>query len=346
MFTTKLIPYTVQMRPNGEASEADLWNVADLQQYNPTVQSQLGQSNDIVDLSNINTFSDLFRSFCQYYESDLKDVGEEVDWLQNVTFGLSSDWEPNSDWEPPEKIVEGTLYIGNYGVRRTLADRQSGDRRDQGRDFDDAEEKPLYFLMYTPVENTTQAYLLLERSQRYGAKDPFYATLQRWIRKNYSDKINVTIDPVKTSEIFPKMREADRTVRLRLEKDGTPDLVHEDFNPVFGHQEMKQTTEFRPKAGEDMDLIVDELKEWHNDPRRSFETIDNVAYNNVKITIEKNGSKETISLTKDEVKLRKNIDLSNTVEKGDIPPLTEISSQAHEFISTITGDDTTSSLFK
>lgn len=279
MFTTKLIPYTVQIHPSREASEADLWDLANLQQHNPTVQSRLGQSNDTVDLSHVETFSDLFSSFCQYYESDLKVGGEDIDRLQNATFALSSDWKSS------EMIVEGNLYLGDYNVIRSIVNIQSGVRRERGRDLDDAEEKPLYFLMYTPVENATKAYLLLERTQRYGAKKLLYSTLQEWIRKNYADNITVSIDPIKTNDIFPKMREADRTVRLRLEKDGTPEQVHTDFDSVFAHNEMKQTTEFRPKAGEDMDLIVDELEAWHNDPRRSFEMIDNMEYNSVKVTV-------------------------------------------------------------
>lgn len=339
MFTTKLIPYTVQIHPNGEASEADLWDLADLQQYNPTVQSHLGQSSDTVDLSNVESFTDLLRSFCKYYKYDLKLVGEDMDRLQNATFALRSDWKSS------EKIVEGNFHLGNYNVIRSIVNIQSGDRRERGRDLDDAEEKPIYFLMYTPMENATQACLLLERSQRYGAKKSLHTTLQEWIRENYSDEITVTIDSIKTCEIFPKLREADRTIRLRLEKDGAPAHVHEDFNSVFGHNEMKQAINFRPKSGNDMDLIVDELEAWYNDPNRSFETIDGVEYNNVKITIKKNGSEKTISLTKGELNLRKNIDLRDIVEDGDIPPLPEISSRAHKFLSTITGDDTTSSLF-
>lgn len=341
MAATKLIPYTVQVHPTGEASEEDFWNLANLQQYDTSIQSQLGQSTDTAGLSDAETFTDLFREFCQYYESNLADLGEEVERLSNVTLALSSDWESSGN------IVEGNLYLGNYGVVRNLTNRQSGNRRERERDFDDSEEKPLYFMVYTPSENATEAYLLLERSRRYGAKEPFHVTLRRWIWENYSDEINVRIEPVKTDEIFPRMREADRTVRLRLEKDGSPAQLHSDFDPVFDQDEMKQAIEFRPEGGDDMNLVVDELEAWYNDSETAFETIDGVSYNNVKITIEKNESSETISLTKGEAELRKNIDLSDIAEEGDIPALTEISSRAHGFLSTVTENDTsTSSLFR
>lgn len=341
MAATKLIPYTVQIHPNGEASEDDLWDLTKLQQYDTTIQSQLGASSEDPAVSDVDTFTDLFRAFCQYYETNLADLGEEVDRLTNVTLALSTDWESS------EQVVEGNLYLGNYGVVRNLVDRQSGERRERGRDVDDAEEKPLYFMIYTPSGNATEAYLLLERSRRYGAKEPFHITLRRWVRENYSDEINVKIDPVKTEDIFPKIREADRTARLRLEKDGTPDHLHPDFDSVFDQDEMKQAIEFRPEGGDDMDLVVDELEAWYNESPTAFETIDGVSYNNVKITLEKNNSDETISLTKGEAKLRKNIDLSDIAEEGDIPVLDEISSRAHGFLTTVTGDETgTTSLFR
>ena len=341
MAATKLIPYTVQIHPNGEASEDDLWDLTNLQQYDTTVQSQLGASSDAPAVSDVETFTDLFRSFCQYYETNLADLGEEVERLSNVTLALSTDWESS------EQVVEGNLYLGNYGVVRNLVDRQSGERRERGRDIDDAEEKPLYFMTYTPSGNAKEAYLLLERSRRYGAKEPFYITLRRWIREYYSDEVNVKIDPVRTEDIFPKMREADRTVRLRLEKDGSPDQLHSDFDSVFDQEEMKQAIEFRPEGGDDMNLVVDELEAWYNDSETAFETIDGVSYNNVKITIEKNNSDETISLTKGEAELRKNIDLSDIADEGDIPVLSEISSRAHGFLTTVTGGRTgTSSLFR
>lgn len=340
MAATKLIPYTVQIHPNGEASEGDLWDLTDLQQYDTTIQSQLGQSSGTPRVSDVETFIDLFRAFSQYYETNLADLGEEVDGLSNVTLALSTDWESS------EKVVEGNLYLGNYGVVRNLVDRQSGERRERGRDIDDAEEKPLYFMMYTPHENANEAYLLLERSPRYGAKEPFHITLRKWIRQNYSDEVNVKIEPVKTEDIFPKMREADRTVRLRLEKDGSPDQLHTRFDSVFDQDEMRQAIEFRPEGGDDMNLIVDELEAWYNSSDTAFERIDGVSYDNVKVTIEKDGSDETISVTKGEAKLRKNIDLSDIAEEGDIPVLSEISSRAHGFLTTVTGDDTgTRSLF-
>ncbi|ELZ88108.1 hypothetical protein [Haloferax volcanii] len=341
MAATKLIPYKVQIHPNGEASEDDLWDLTDLQQYDTTVQSQLGTSSEAPAVSDVESFTDLFRSFCQYYETNLADLGEEVERLSNVTLALSTDWESS------DQVVEGNLYLGNYGVVRNLVDRQSGERRERGRDIDDAEEKPLYFMTYTPSGNAKEAYLLLERSRRYGAKEPFYITLRRWIREYYSDEVNVKIDPVRTEDIFPKMREADRTVRLRLEKDGSPDQLHSDFDSVFDQEEMKQAIEFRPEGGDDMSLVVDELEAWYNDSETAFETIDGVTYNNVKITIEKNNSDETISLTKGEAELRKNIDLSDIAEEGDIPVLSEISSRAHGFLTTVTGGRTgTSSLFR
>lgn len=340
MAATKLIPYTVQIHPNGKASEDDLWDLADLQQYNTTIQSQLGASTEPPAVSDVETFTDLFQEFCTYYETNLADLGEDIDRLSNVTLALSTDWESS------EQVIEGNLYLGNYGVVRNLVNRQSGERRERGRDIDDAEEKPLYFMMYTP-SNAKKAYLLLERSRRYGAKEPFHITLRRWIRNNYSDEINVKIDPVRTEDIFPKMREADRTVRLRLEKDGSPDQIHSDFDSVFDQEEMKQAIEFRPEGGEDMNLIVDELEAWYNESETAFEVIDGVSYNNVKVTIEKNNSDETISLTKGETELRKNIDLSDIAEEGDIPVLSEMSSRAHGFLTTVTGGRTgTSSLFE
>lgn len=340
MAATKLIPYTVQIHPNGKASDGDIWDLNDLEQYNTTVQSQLDQTSDTPEISNVETVIDLFRTFCEYYETNIADLGEEVDRLSNVTLALSSDWEPS------EQVVEGNLYLGNYGVVRNLVDRQSGERRERGRDLDDAEEKPLYFMMYKPSENAKEAYLLLERSRRYGAKEPFHIALRRWIRDNYSDEVNLKIDPVKTEDIFPKMREANRTVRLRLEKDGAPDQLHSNFSSVFNQDEMKQAIEFRPEGGDDMNLVVDELEAWYNNSETAFETIDGVSYNNVKITVKNGNSDETISLTKGETELRKNIDLSDIVEEGDIPVLAEISSRAHGFLTTVTGSRTgTSSLF-
>jgi hypothetical protein len=341
MAATKLIPYTVQVHPPRKTSEDDLWDLRDFQQYDTTYQSRLSDLNNQDQVTNVNSFIELFCEFCRQYESDLEDLGETFERMSNKTIAVSSEWKSS------ELIVEGNLFLGNYGVKRNLTNRQSGERREGERDFDDAEEKPLYFLLYIPPESTTTGYLLLERSRRYGIKEPFHVTLRKWVWDNYSNDINVKMDPVKTEDIFPKMREADRTSRLRLEKDGSPDQLHSDFDSVFDQEEMKQAIEFRPEGGDDMNLIVDELEAWHNESETAFETIDGVSYNNVKVTIEKNNSDETISLTKGETELRKNIDLSDIAEEGDIPALSEISSRAHGFLTTVTGGRTgTSSLFR
>jgi hypothetical protein len=332
MAAVKLIPYTIRIHPQDEASEEDLWDLADLEQYNANYQSRLDESGEAGGLSDVTTFTDLFNQFCERYEEEPKDLGE-IDGFRNKTFALSEDRESS------DTVIEGNLFLGDYGVVRNLLNRQSGDRRERARDVDDSEEKPLYFLVYTPPQDAKRAHLIMERSRRYGAKEPFAHTLRNWIRDNYSDEIMVKIDPVTTDEIFPRMREADRTVRLRFEKDGKPGELHSDFDPIFDADSMKQAIEFRPESGEDMELIVDELEAWYNDPRQSFETIDGETYSNVKITVEKNDSNETISLTKGEVQMRKNIDLSDISEEGDIPALRKISSRAHGFLSTIKEDN-------
>ncbi|WP_248908123.1 hypothetical protein [Halocatena marina] len=334
------MPYTIRIHPKGEASEADRWNLSEFQKYIDSVQSRIGQLSAEVKISDSDTFMDLLCKFCKHYESNLEKLEDKDDQLANVTFALSPDWKPS------ERIVEGNLYLGNFGVVRNIVDTQDGKRQERGRDLDDSEERPLYFLIYMPSGNASEAYLLLEHSQRYGAKKPFKVVLQSWVQR-YSANVIVEIDRVKTSDIFPKLREADRTVRFRLEKDGLPDQVHDEFDPVFDDDEMKQVIEFRPQDGGDMDVDVNELEAWFNDSERSFETIDGVSYNNVKITIEKNNSEETISITKGEAKMRRNIELGEVAEEGDIPLLTDISIQAHNYLDIVVGYDTgTRSLFR
>lgn len=349
MAATKLIPYKVQLHHNRDTSDIDQLELTDLQQYNLSRQTRLGQSGDKLEVSNIEDFGDLICSFCQHHETNLVDLGEEHDHLSNVTLALSSDWKPSkdSDWDTSEKVVEGNLYLGNYGVFRNLVNKDSGERREGGRDIDDAEEKPLYFMTYTGSKPTTDAYVLLERSPRYGAKEAFHAALRDWIQDKYSDQLDVSMTSVKTKEIFSKMREADRTVRLRLERDGSPEQLHSNFDPIFDQDDMKQAIAFRPQRGEDMHLVVDELEDWYYGSDAAFESIDGVSYNNIKITVEKNDSEETISLTKGETELRKNIDLSDVAEEGDVPVLSEISARAHSFLTTVTGGPTaTTSLFR
>lgn len=340
MAATKLIPYTVQIHPRGNPGDEHVWDLSELQEHGGSVQSQLGTAEDPRRPIDADTFTDLVGKFCQEYEGALDDLGESVEQLGNVTLGISSDWESS------DNVVEGNLYLGNYGVVRNLVNRKTGERREHGRDIDDSEEKPLYFLIYTPSRNATEAYLLLERSRRYGAKQPFHASLRRWIRERYDDQVVVEAERVKTEEIFPVLRSADRTVRLRFEKEGSPERIHSRFGDVFHHQEMNEAVEYRPPDDGDLGLIVDELEDWYRESETAFETINGTTYDNVKITIEKNDSKETISLTKGEANMRKNIDLSDIAAEGDIPVLSKMSSKAHSFLRAVTGEDTgTRSLF-
>lgn len=142
------------------------------------------------------------------------------------------------------------------------------------------------------------------------------------------------------------MRTSDKTVRLRFERDGNPSQIHPRFDEVFKVDEMKQATEFRAKSEGDMDLVVDELEAWYNEAENAFKEIDGQAYNNVKITIKENNAESTISITKGEMNMRRDIDLSKITNEGDLPALPEISSQAHGFLRTVAGYDTgTYSLF-
>lgn len=70
MAATKLIPYTVQIHPNGEASEGDLWDLTELQQYDTTVQSQLGVSSEGPAVSDVE--NDLNRFVIHLFKSILK----------------------------------------------------------------------------------------------------------------------------------------------------------------------------------------------------------------------------------------------------------------------------------
>ncbi|MFC7070613.1 hypothetical protein ACFQL9_13245 [Halobaculum lipolyticum] len=340
MATTKLIPYELRMHPSGEASEGDFWDLNELAQYATHTQTRLGGEYSSSLGAEVDTFVDLFEAFCGHHEEELRDLGEEFEQIQNKTLAVSEDWASSNT------VVEGTMFLGNYGVKRSIADRRSGDRREDGRDYDDSEEKPLYFLLYVPQQSPRTAYFILERSRRYGVKGPFHIALRQWIHDNYSDDVNVRMTPVTTTDIIPRIRSADRTVRLRLEKAGGPGERHAAFGELFEHEEMNEAIEFRAKGGDDMDLAVDTLEAWHTDDDRSFEVIDDESYDNVKLTVEENDSEETISLTKGETELRKNVDLSEIAAEGDIPLLPEISRRAHGFLSTVAGHRTeTQSLF-
>ncbi|MFC5971054.1 hypothetical protein ACFPYI_06875 [Halomarina salina] len=336
MSALKLIPYTVQLHPTGKPDE--MRDLSALDEEDTEVQSEL-TAPDIPQATGVGTFTDLFRQFCEHYESVLKDLGEDknAEQLANVTLALSSQWKHDKN------VVEGYLYLGKYGVRRALTNVPTGQRDEDGREFEDTMEKPLYFLMYTPPGETNKAYLLLERSRRYGAKGPFDITLREYVNEAYDDGANVKVRPIKTDDIFPKLRDADLATRLRLERDGSASQLHSRFDDVFGEDSMQQAIEFRPD-GEDLEVVVDELESWYNESPNAFSTIDGVAYDNVKITVENNGSEETISLTKGETQLLKNIELSD--QEGDIADLKEISFKAHSFLRTVAGSGVqTDSLF-
>lgn len=337
MATTKLIPYRVRVKSLSE-SDNEFWNLTNLPR-NPSIQRKLGQSNSPTALTGVDDFIDFIDEFCQKREDEHKDF--EEDGLSNVTLALSSDWKSNS------RLIEGNLYLGNSGVIRSILDLESGERDERGRDIDDAEERPIYFLLYTSSQHSKEGFLLLERSPRYGVKKALRTALRQWIEDNYAGTQNIEITPIPTGEIFSAMRNADETIRLRFERDGAPGQIHSRFDSVFETEEMKQATEFRAKSKEDMRLLVDELESWYNELNTDFEEINGQSYDNVKVTVKKNGSEKTISLTKGEMQLRKDINLSDITNEGDLPALPEISSQAHSFLRAVAGYDTgTSSLFK
>jgi hypothetical protein len=341
MSVLKLVPYEINIHPHNKAGEDNLWNLADLNEHNAQYQAKLGEENPRQGQVTADDFSDLFSTFCEDLQKDVEDLGERDAGPENTTFAFSDDWRFS------EKFVEGYLYIGNYGVIRNLLDKESGERREEARSMGDSEEKPLYFLVYTPPQDSKKAYVILERSPNYGAKSSLEPAFRKWFRNNYSNDLRVEINPKKTDEIFDRVESADRAVRLRLEKEGHPADKHDAFESVFDKDRMRQALEYTPERGEDMELVIEELKEWHEDSERSFESIDDEEYTKVKLTIENNDSEETISLTKGEVTMRRNISLDDVSGEGDVPRLKEISSRAHGFLSTIhEGYDGSGSLFK
>ncbi|MDS0261890.1 hypothetical protein NDI56_21015 [Haloarcula sp. S1CR25-12] len=339
MAATKLIPYKVQLHRQGEPD--DLWNLQDLGQYETHIQRDITSMESGSTPVDADTFAELFTAFCDEQEGSLADLGERFDQFDNVTLEVSEEWAAD------EQVVEGNLYLGNYGVARNLVDRQSGVRQERGRDVDTSEEKPLYFMAYMPRGNPTTAYIILERSRRYGLKKPIHWAFADWVQNAYADELGVSMKPVTTPAIFEKLEDADRTTRLRLEKERRPADLHDAFGPVFDQSEMRQAIEFRPSSGGDMGVVVDELRAWYESEDDAFEEIDGVAYNNVKLTVETDGSEETISLTKGEAPVRKTVDLDSVAEEADLPVLSEMSRTAHGFLTTVTGGETgTTSLFE
>lgn len=228
-----------------------------------------------------------------------------------------------------------------------LLNRKTGERDENGLGLDDATERPTYFLFYISPADRTKGYLIVERSPRYGVKMALQRAFRQWLNNtDYASTIDIEMERVPTKEIFSEMREADKAVRLRFERDGSPKQIHDRFDRVFETEEMSQATEFRATSGGDMGLVVDELEAWYNEGENVFENLNGQKYKNVKITVEENDSEATISLTKGEMNMRRDINLNEITNEGDLPALPEISLRAHSYLRTVVGYDTgTGSLF-
>lgn len=115
-------------------------------------------------------------------------------------------------------LIEGIVSTGYHGYEAEIRDVESGDLTHL-KGEDEAEQMPLYFLIYLPhtresepYDNGQTALIILHQVNRIGVKGKLKKHIKQTCLSGVTD-YTMKMDPVTTEDVLEKVIEADRTYR-------------------------------------------------------------------------------------------------------------------------------------
>ncbi|QKY21201.1 hypothetical protein B4589_012755 [Halolamina sp. CBA1230] len=247
-----------------------------------------------------------------------------LDLLENLFNKQDTNLEPATndktfvieEYHRDGNVIEGIVSTGYHGYEAEIRDVESGNMTHL-KGEDEAEQMPLYFLIYLPQTTAGEPYekgqtalIILHQVNRIGAKGKFKKHIKQSCLSGVTD-YTMKMEPVTTEDVLEKVIEADRIAKLDLNVQKIPGDDESRMELVKGLSTEEVGTRsivLRPKHGKSLDWVKRQAERFKNSEKH-FGTIVGGDVENFSVTIQKDGGRsETFSLLNDEVAMRKDLD--------------------------------------
>lgn len=288
MVSHKLVPYWVRLRETYKTDEEDYWNLNELNEHR----------NEFDYNSVIGALDDFFD---QFYD----DIDDDSD--RKRTFEVNR-------YDSDNNIIEGEIKLGEYGIEADVYDRQQQQRIHRHRRTHHSEETPFYFMFYNPPSNNTRAVAILKQYRARGVKGELYDRLDDFVEEHDSDSeekdIVIEMNPVYTQDAEERITSADNFKRLKFKglQELTPMEEHADNEDATDadRQTVNRTYEIKPTS--DSRFTPDFVQSFMSNGSWKYGQLEKNDFNDVKLTVEEDGSQITFSLWDPDIQMSRELD--------------------------------------
>jgi len=282
------------------------------------------------------------------------DENHILDLMENLFEKQESNLEPSSndktfiieEYHRDGNLIEGIVSTGYHGYEAEIRDVESGDMTHL-KGEDEAEQMPLYFLIYLPHTREGKPYnkgqtalIILHQVNRIGVKGKLKKHIEQTCLSGVTD-YTMKMEPVTTGDVLEKVIEADRIAKLDINVRKIPGDDESRMELLKGLSTEEVGTRsivLRPEHGGSFEKLKSKAASL-KDTDKHFGTIVSDDVENFTVTIQKDGGRsETFSLLNEEVAMRK--DLENDELRTDSGLITAYSlrSEANELANDILDD--------
>jgi hypothetical protein len=282
------------------------------------------------------------------------DENHILDLMESLFQKQESNLEPSSndktfvieEYHRDGNLIEGIVSTGYHGYEAEIRDIESGDLTHL-KGEDEAEQMPLYFLIYLPNTRKGKPYdkgqtalIILHQVNRIGVKGKLKKHIEQTCLSGVTD-YTMKIEPVTTEDVLEKVIEADRIAKLDINVRKIPGDDESRMELVKGLRTEEVGTRslvLRPEHGGSFEWLRSKVASL-KDREKHFGTIVSDDVENFTVTIQKDGGRsETFSLLNEEVAMRKDLESDKLRTDSGLITAGSLRSEANELANDILDD--------
>lgn len=317
MASHKLVSYWFRLRETYETDESDYWNLNELTSHR--------------DEFNHDSLIQVLNEFFDQFHGNI----DEVDDRQR-TFEVDR-------YETGDNLIEGEIKLGEYGIEADVYDTQQQQRMPRHRKSHHSEETPFYFLFYKPPNNDTRVVAVLKQYRARGVKGELYGRLDEYITDHDTDDeekdIVCELKPVYTQDAEERITNADDFKRLKFEgiQELTPMEEHADNEGATGADRRTVSRTYEIKPTSESRWTPDFVRSFFPDGNWKYGQLERDEFDDVKLTVEEDGSRITFSLWDADIRMRRELDPmeDNLDMDGGHPTAASLSPRAREVVNIV-----------
>ena len=274
-----------------------------------------------------------------------------LDLLENLFGKQETNLEPSSndktfvieEYHRDGNVIEGIVSTGYHGYEAEIRHVES-DRLTHRKGEDEAEQMPLYFLIYLPqtregkpYDNGETALIILHQVNRIGVKGKLKKHIKQTCLSGVTD-YTMKMEPVTTEDVLEKVIEADRVAKLDINVRKIPGDDESRMELLKGLSTEEVGTRsivLRPQHGGSFEWVKNKAASL-KDSEKHFGTIVSDDVENFTVTIQKDGGRsETFSLLNEEVAMRKDLESDKLRTDSGLITARSLRNEANELANDI-----------